>query len=258
MPQTHYYYAINRKAAERVFDLTWNQFLDKYGWSRRRSQWPNIGGYLSFCLGNLPEEPTAEEIAPILRRSIRETLRQKSAGYFCMLLLGQQLGKRSFIKSNVDAERLEEDLDGLNVAAVWGFLFGDIDDRTLWSVLTLNQQSVSDLFKRWKNKLTKTERHRIHAAIRRVGAVSDSPGESSCRPLFDWQSISAVRDGHSVLAEEDTRRFVRFLRLAWEQNWPVYSDGPRLLHFRDFELARRLHRACQGFLGNCLVYYWGS
>ena len=36
--QTHYYYALNRKAAERVFDLTWNKFLGKFGWNKRRSQ----------------------------------------------------------------------------------------------------------------------------------------------------------------------------------------------------------------------------
>jgi hypothetical protein len=79
MGNTHYYYALNRKSAERVFDLTWNQFLEKFGWSKD-SQWENIGGYFSYCLDpNLPEEPTHEEIEPILRWSIRKTLRQEAA-----------------------------------------------------------------------------------------------------------------------------------------------------------------------------------
>src|SRR5581483_12103012 len=169
-----------------VFDLTWNQFLKKFGWSKRRSQWPNIGGYLSFCLGSLPEEPTGEEIAPILRRSIRETLRRKSAGYFCMLLLGEQLGKRSFIRSNIDAERLEEDCNALITCAVSLFLSRKIDDRTLWCVLTLPDE-WSDYLKGGLEGLTELERRRVCAAIRRFGR---------CRPIFDWQPISAVRDGH--------------------------------------------------------------
>jgi hypothetical protein len=94
MGNTHYYYALNRKAAERVSDLTWNQFLEKFGWSED-SQWQSIGGYLSYCLDkpSWPEEPTPQQIAPILRRSIRATLRQRSTGYFCILELGYQLGK---------------------------------------------------------------------------------------------------------------------------------------------------------------------
>jgi hypothetical protein len=149
MSFTHYYYAINRKAAERVFDLTWNQFLDKYGWNRRRSQWPNIGGYFEFALDKpeLPDEPTPEEIAPILRRTIRETLRHMTPAYFCMLLLGEQLGKRSFIRADIDAENLESDLDALNICAISAFLSGDIDARTLWCVLTIHSSELPDLGK---------------------------------------------------------------------------------------------------------------
>ena len=156
MSFTHYYYALNRKAAERVFDLTWNQFLEKFGWSKR-SQWQNIGGFFEFGLDKpeLSDEPTSEEIAPILRRTIRETLRHMSPEYYCILELSYHLGKRSFVKSDIGAEGLEEDLDGLNVCAVWAFLDGDIDDRTLWCVFTLHEEWSSDLFDRFKLKVTK-------------------------------------------------------------------------------------------------------
>jgi hypothetical protein len=166
MGNTHYYYALNRKAAERVFDLTWNQFLEKFGWSED-SQWESIGGYLSYCLDepSWEEEPTPEQIAPILRRSIRATLRQRSTGYFCILELSYQLGKRSFVRSDIDAEALEEDLDGLNICAVRGFLSGDIDDRTLWCIFTLHQEFSSDLLDRFTTPLTKLDRRQIHAAI---------------------------------------------------------------------------------------------
>lgn len=244
----HYYYALNRKAAKRIFDLTWNQFLEKFGWNKQRSQWENIGGYLSFCLDkpSLPEEPTPEQIAPILRRTIRETLRHMSEEYFCILLLGEQLGKRSFIRTNVDAKKLEPDLDALNICAISAFLNGDIDARTLWCVLTVHRGWWSpDFF-----GLPKVERRRVNAAIRRFGPYRP-------RPLFDWQSPSAVRGGHKVLFEEDTRRFARFIKLAWRENWSVYTRDSELIRFRTFELAARLHAACPAFLGNCLVRYWG-
>jgi hypothetical protein len=254
MPQTHYYYALNRKAAERVFDLTWNQFLEKFGWNKRRSQWPNIGGYLAFCLDGLPEEPTRKQIAPILRQSIRETFRQESSGYFCMLLLGEQLGKQSFIRSDIDAERLEDDCHALMNCAISLFVSGRIDDRTLWCVFTLPTEWFpvkwsSDVFAGWTKGLTKVQRRRLHAVTRRFGR---------CRPIFNWQPVSAVRGGHTVLCEEDTRRFVRFVRLAWRQNRAIYLRDSHLVRFRSFKLAKRLHAACPRLLGNCLVHYWGS
>jgi hypothetical protein len=140
--------------------------LEKFGWSKD-SQWQNIGGYLSYCLDkpDWPEEPTPEQIAPILRRSIRATLRQRSTGYFCILQLGYHLRKRSFIRSHIDADGLEEDLDGLNICAVQGFLSGDIDDRTLWCIFTLHQEFSSDLLDRFTTPLTKLDRRQIHAAI---------------------------------------------------------------------------------------------
>jgi hypothetical protein len=244
MAQTHYYYALNRKAAELIFDLTWNQFLQKFGW--RGGQWETVGGYFYFCL-NKPswsEEPTPEQVAPILRQTVRETVRRMEGPYFCISELSYYLGKRSFIRAHVDAERLEADVEALIVCAISAFLFGDIDARTLWSVLTLHWGWwSSDFF-----GLTNAERRRINAAIRPFG---------SCRPriLFDWQPASALRNGHTVLFEEDTRRFARFLKLAWRKNWPVYQGDSRLVRFRTFELARRLHAACPALPGNCLLHY---
>jgi hypothetical protein len=255
MPQTHYYYALNRKAAERVFDLTWNQFLAKFGWSKRRSQWPNIGGYLAFFLDKpeLPDEPTAKEIAPILRRTIRETMRHMSPEYFCILELSYQLGKRSFIRADIDAVKLEDDCQAFMNCAISLFLSGRIDDRTLWCVFMLPEEWFpvkwsSDFVVSWTEGLTKVQRRRVHAAVRRFGR---------CRPIFDWQPVSAVRDGHTALCEKDTRRFVRFVRLAWRQNWPLYQRDSHLVCFRSLKLARKLHAACPALLGNCLVHYWG-
>ena len=249
MSNTHYYYALNRKAAESIVSLTWNQFLEKFGW-KGPSQWKDIGGYLAYGLERpeLPEEPKPEEIAPILRRTIRETIPRMAPQYSCLLELSYQLQRQSFVKVDVNAEGLEEDADALVVCAIWAFLAGDIDARTLWCVLTVHEEWASDLFGRWRLPLKAGERQRIQAARKQFG---------HCRPVFDWQTLKAVRDGHTALREEDTRRFARFVQLAWRKNWPVCSDDRHLLHFRNLKLARKLHAASPALLGNCLVHYYG-
>ena len=170
----------------------------------------NIGGYFEFGLDKpeLSDEPTPEEIAPTLRRSIRATLREESTGYYCILELSYQLGKRSFVRSDIDAEDLEEDLDGLNICAVRAFLSGDIDDRTLWCIFTLNQgeeeEGPSDLLDRFKTRLTKLDRRRIDAAIGRFGP---------CEPLFEWQPGSAVLGRPHSMCGGKTREDLYVCRL---------------------------------------------
>jgi hypothetical protein len=249
MSNTHYYFALNRKAAERVLCLTWNQFLERFGW-KGPSQWDDVGGYLAFALDRpeLPEKPTAEQIAPILRRTIRETILRMSPQYYCLLELSYQLRRQSFVKVDLNVEGLEAQCDAMNICAIWAFLSGDIDGRTLWCVLTVHGEWATDLFSRWRPLLGQTERQRIESVLKRFGR---------CRPVFNWQTLKAVRDGHSALDEEDTRRFSRFIQHAWRKNWPVYSEGKRLLHFRDFKLGRTLNAASSDLHGNCLVHYYG-
>ena len=66
MSFTHYYYALNHKAAERICGLTWNQFVKKFGWGLPLIQWKKIGGYLSFGLDRpiLPEECRIQSTIP--------------------------------------------------------------------------------------------------------------------------------------------------------------------------------------------------
>jgi hypothetical protein len=251
MPQTHYYYSLNRKAAERIFDLTWNQFLEKFGW-RDHTLFEDIGAYLAFGVDPEPEDP--EEIAPILKWTIRATIRRTTPQYYMMLALSYQMGKRSFIRADIDAPRREDDCHALMTCAISLFVSGRIDDRTLWCVFMLPTEWFpvkwsSDFFANWTRGLTKVQRRRVHAALRRFGRH---------RPIFDWQPFSAVRDGHTVLCEEDTRRFVRFVRLAWRENWPVYQRDTGLVGFRNLTLAKKLHTARPVLLGNCLVHYWGA
>ena len=247
MSMNHFYYAINRKAAERVFSLTWNQFLEKYGWNPK-SQWINIGEYLAFALDRpaLPEEPTAEQIAPILRKTIRQTIPRMSPQDFVILELSYHMRKQSFVKVDVNAEKQVDQSLALVGCAYTAFLSNLIDARTLWSVLTLHGEWTSDFDSRYSN-LSVNDRRRLKAVRKQFGP---------CRPVFDWQSRRDLGDGDGALREEDTRLFASFIRLAWRKNPKVFSDDKRL--FRDFDLVRKLHAVSSAMPGNCLIRYLGD
>jgi hypothetical protein len=250
MSNTHYYYALNRKATEGIVQLTWTELLEKYRWDAT-GQWNDIGGFLAYGLDDpkLPEEPSPAQIAPVLRQTLKKTIPLMTPQYFCIDALGCCLKQQPFIKADLNAEGLEDQCAGLMICAIWAFLDGEIDSRTLWGVLTLHEDLVSDVIASLTDVLTVTERRRITTVMKRFG---------HCRPVFKWQTLAAVRDGHTVLHEDDTCRFVSFLKLAWRKNRSVYSNGKRLLHFRDFELAQKLHATSRGLVGNCLIRYWGS
>lgn len=246
MSNTNAYFAVNRRAFERIADLTWNQFLERYGWHKDRTEWDDVGGYLSYCLGLDSENPTRAEIAPILGWTIRKTQSQKTAGYFDLTYLNAQLKRDQFIRVDVNAEGLESESDTLILNAVTGFLGGVVDDRTLWSVLTLHDQWASEVLRRIG--LNKSERTLISAVRKRFGR---------CRPIFDWQTLRSVSGGYRVLREEESELFGRFVRLVWKANPAVNSDDHQPLHFRDLELARKLNAASLNLRGNCLIHYAG-
>lgn len=78
--------------------------------------------------------------------------------------------------------------------------------------------------------------------------------ESMARPIYVWQGDDAhLCTSDTALGVDDTRRLIRFLMRAWEENWPaprLNSDALELTksrrrappRFRDFQLARDLHQ----------------
>ena len=88
--------------------------------------------------------------------------------------------------------------------------------------------------------------------------------------MYPWLSAEIAGDGYSSLRLADTRRFIAFLKRAWEGNWPApridngtlrdlnvpRGTSPR---FRDWELTRGLARhAMSGTLQKpCMVRYFG-
>jgi hypothetical protein len=246
----HYYYAFNRRTTEGILDLTWSEFLKKFGWRPDMTQWKTLGEFLAFSLYRLglPEKPTSKQLVPIPKWTIRKTIQRSSGPYFILGCLGDQLGKQSFLTMAIDAERMEDDCDGILACAAKARLRGSINDRTLWAVLALHEGCGYMVPE--QEGLERAARSRV------INNVWQRFGR--CRPVFDWQTAKAVRDGHTALREKDTLLFARFLQLAWRRNWPV-AEGKSgaSQRFRDIELARMLRSSAPELRGQCIIRYWG-
>jgi hypothetical protein len=250
MGSTHYYYALNRQEAEGILDLTWGEFLKEFGWRPGKNEWKTLGEFLAYSLDRpeIPDRPTPRQLAPILKWTIRKTILGAAPQYFVLLCLSYQLGRRSFVKADLEAEDLEDDCDAVLACAANARLRGSIDDRTLWAVLALHQ-GCGYMPEQGSLKLA-ARRGVINAACNRFGR---------CLPVFDWQPVRTVRDGHTALREEDTLLFARFPQLAWRKNWPVWNDEAGVtVRFRDFKLARMLWSSAARMRGQCIVRYWGD
>ena len=66
MSLTHYYYALNRKAAEPVLDLTCNQFLARFGWPGA-GEWDTLGKFLAYSV----DRPLLEDAIGVLAQDRR-------------------------------------------------------------------------------------------------------------------------------------------------------------------------------------------
>lgn len=283
MSQTHYYYVFNRKAAERALDLTWNQFLKKFGWPAK-GEWSTLGEFLGRFVDYslLPDEPTPKQLAPLLPWTLRKTIARSSPQYFVLLSLNDELPRRwRFVKADLEAGSLEAECDAFINCALRALERNDIDDRTCWAVLALNDPSpfeswgyadeyfenvvgeISDALgaKARRSRKTNPAAGANPFALndtqhRRIATLKHRFGRS--KPIFDWQPTRAVCDGHNALAEEDTLRFAAFLKAAWRHNWPVWEDGAGAgQHFRDFELTNLLCSSIRAFRDNCVVHYYG-
>lgn len=163
MGETHDHYSINRKAAERVFQSqSLERIPGKIGWSDS-SQFDDIGEFLAFGLDRprLSQSPTPAEIAPILRWKIRDTIPRMTPQYFCLLELSYHLRRQYLVKADLNVEEFEADFEAVVVCGIQALLQDQIDDRTLWCILTIHAEWVEDALVRLKPSLTEIDRRRI-------------------------------------------------------------------------------------------------
>lgn len=201
-----YYQIIDRAVVDPLLKLTWPRFLKKYGWSGN-AQWRSAEDFLMKCaLDPIPEDPAIVEDI-LARRTLRWTLRHSSPQFFCLieglLVHAPNIAKRC---PGIQASCLDEVAMFL-AAALYGFLEGRISQRTLWAVFALHGCA---------NQLQWLEVPRNQARILRAAlAPSLLP-----KPMFPWQDESCLDGQHFPLGLADSARFMKFLRRAWDENWP--------------------------------------
>jgi hypothetical protein len=238
-----YYQFLDRDKVDPLLAMTWRQLLRRYrGWE------DEIEELIAFAVD--PEPDAAQVRAIIERRTLRWTLQRSSPQYH---LLAEIL---AYARVNdkcpyVECPAWEHPL--LLAVAAEAFLANKIDRRTLYAVLRISAISFP------------TDWLDIASSDERILARGWDPDEMA-RPIYPWQGAAAHlgSDGDTALGIVDTRRLVRFVLRAWNEDWPA----PRLLaeslkgrlkkrrglprfrdfdRFRDFELAGNLHDALAGW-----------
>jgi hypothetical protein len=250
----HYYQFIDRAVVDPLVALTWRQFHKKYGWTGG-SQWSNAAEFLAdFALDPPPEDVQIVERI-LATRTLRWTLRHSSSQYFC-LIEGMVVHVPAIEKRcpGIQTSCLDEVALFL-AAAVHGFLEGTINQRTLWAVFALHGCANQV---QWLN-LPRKQRKIIRKAL----APSPLP-----RPMFSWQDEDCLDGEHFPLGQADTRRFLRFLRRAWEEDWPCRYLEPdirlelsqgRLPTIRDCKSAETLlaKAPCGQGRRPCILWFFG-
>jgi hypothetical protein len=237
----HYYEFFDRSAFDPIWNLSWVQFLRRYGSSWALNQDYRAGEYTSRSLRELigfcvDPAPSAEEIENILKHeTIRQTVSHSAPQLFMMSCLFSD--GLPGMKNRTLYVEATDDVDPLIVAAVDAHLAGRINSATLLAVMKLH--CVADL----KECVLLSRRDK--SALKSVTA-----SKSIWRPIYSWQGEKWL-DGEewaNALGVADTRRFIGFVSRAWTENWEVLrlrhnpsdestQDKPR---FRDFRISEQL------------------
>jgi hypothetical protein len=241
MGMEHYYVFIDRPAVDAILRLEWKEFLIAYPvrhsrWAFENSLYDSVEHFVGFAVD---PEPDATMIARILsKRTLRWTMRRATPQYWFM---GEIITHIRALNRSCPTVWIEDesavDFYGLTVAAVAAFIDSRIDTKTLWAIFNITGREDPS---RWM-RLTRTQLKALDRAIVDGGVE---------RPVFTWQANDCLEEQYRCLRPADTRRFIAFLRRAWEANWPLdyLSESARrsipgrkgTRRFRDLDCARRL------------------
>ncbi len=247
----HFYWFVDRKVVDALLKMTWSEFLQYHPWRRNA-----VEELLTFVIEPEPDRATVERV--LAEHSLRWTMKRAVPAYYFLNEIVHHvpdlerrcpevwLGKNDVYQVAV-----------LDAVAAEAYLAGRMNAADYWAVFNIDGQNDPS---EWCH-FSRAERVRIEHALL-PGAVE--------KPIFCWQDEACLEDGYRCLRVRDTGRFIRFVRLAWRENWSVLrlrKDARQELEipsgatppFRDFELPRQL-MACleaQPLEGHCLVRYFG-
>jgi hypothetical protein len=219
-----YYQFFDRDAVDPLLSMRWPEYMD-----RSFTDEEDAREFVEFAFDG------GEGITDVLsRRTLRWTMQRSSPQYHFLAVIIDAAGGGPYVACNPFETAI------LLAVAVEAVLTGLSDRATLHAVLKINAASrPSD----WLEISERDEKPLLRGWR----------PELMARPIYAWQGDDAhLCCGDTALGVADTRRLIRFLMRAWQENWPA----PRLTrdtlrfrikrkqsapHFRDFQLARDVH-----------------
>lgn len=256
---THSYEFFDRATFDRIWQLSWQNFLQKYrtGWSRNRLydagsyNGESLRGLIAF---SLEPEPSAEEIEQILERNtIRWTIQHSMPQLFVLSsIIWDGL---THLRNRAARFSTKESVNPVLATAIDAYLQSRVTASTLRATLKLHSvENPSDFL-----ELTRREKQRVAGTNLR---------NAMWRPIYRWQGEQWLKGEQvaNAVGVLDARRFADFVIRAWNENWPTprldkraHKLGSRNPQFRDFSIANdlaKLSKKIAGFIKPSGFYQW--
>jgi hypothetical protein len=223
MSYEHFYWFLDRKAADAVLRMPWKRFLERHPWKE-----DELRQVLEFAV---EPSPGARALKTILdTRTLAWTVQHASPALFLLQEIVNHvpaLDRKGGVVAFLDCRDFET--LAVNAVAARAFVDGRIDARTLRAVFAIHGEYVLDLQFDMQavepGVLAKVERA-IHAGRER-------------RPFFPWLRGQTEEDGYYWLREAETRLFTDFVLKAWAGNWPMLPLDPEVVDGLELKPSKR-------------------
>jgi|WetSurMetagenome_2_1015567.scaffolds.fasta_scaffold25244_2 hypothetical protein len=247
MSYEHFYWFLDRKAADAVLRMPWTRFLERHSWPEDELQ-----QVLEFAV---EPSPGPKKIRSMLQsRTLAWTVQHAAPALYLVDEIIQRVPaveKKGAIVPFWDCQDFET--LAINAAAARAFIDGRIPARMLRAVFAIHGEYVLDL----QFDLQRVEPGVLQKVERAIQAGPEP------RPFFSWLKKGQSDEGYYWLRESDTKLFLQFVTEAWAGNWPLLPLDPEVmtgleldaktLKFRRLPLARKLAAAAKKLAGRDLA-----
>lgn len=221
MSNTHLYVLFDREDLDEVLAMTWREFQKKVEW--------NAGETRDFLLENVLSEEYEKKVDAVLtRKTVRETFRLCACHFdFLMSLL-----EITNICDTVTIPKRNYDFgEDIFSCAALGYQRGELTFLSLVSAFDLHLGWVGlDKF--------------LAPAV--TEAILEQPAKLMLPRLPKAQPGVECGRGNG-LNVADTRRFMTFLKRAWDEEWP---------EIRSCEVAERLTEVIRCDFSKPCIFHW--
>ncbi len=253
MSYEHFYWFLDRKAANRVLRTAWKAFLERYPWDAQE-----LRQLLEFAVEPSPKERALRSI--LGTKTLAWTVSRSVPALYLVHQVVHHVPALADRGGSVwfwDCHHFET--LAINAVAARAFLDGRITARTLRAVFAIHGEYIFDL----QFDVAAIDAKDLQRLSRAVH------GKAAGKPLFTWLGERPAEEGYHWIREADTKLFLDFVREAWAGNWPALPLNPevadelelkpRKAHkFRGFPVARHLAAAAKTLAGrglSCVRYF---